>query len=795
MTLTNWSRTINSKNLFRRRVFVFCINKRTARLSPTLLVACVAMAAAEPAPITVVDLLRTLMATGVEVLYSSELVPSTLEAPISIAGPDPMSRVVQALGAHHLELRSIGPGRFVVARAAPPPAAPVATLPIAGPSKSASTLAEVSVFVSRYAFAGALTGEPIDFEGRKIEETPGAQSDAVRALRTAPGLATNLSSRPYVRGALLDDVLVEFDGIPLADPFHFKSFQSLLSVFDPSSVDRAEVFTGGFPVKYGTRSAGVLDLTPRSLQSGYEVAAGASLLSYNLESVGHAERWPIDWLVTARHSTDHSVLQPIEGESGEPSFSDAIGRVRWQVDPASALTLGWLLQDDQLHLSSGSGEEHATGRSRDVDAWLGWDWTPTGTVQARSSMSVAGSEHDRHGNLNLPSIVNGRLVEERHFASAALRTAWTYTPKGALHWDVGAEFARENAELDFSRREFIGDLAAASFGRTGDATITSDQAPHASTFGLFASVHRHWQALEAEAGLRLDGQDYRGFGVRSQLSPRFNVRYDLTDLWHAYGSWGEFTQAQRVDEYRSEENQTTPNPANRAMHAIAGVAHEGAGAFQWRVEVYYNHWSSISPYFDNGLGAVSLLPELEPDRVRVAPADAEAKGVELSARRSFGGHFNAWGVYTLASVTDDINGEDVPRSWDQKHAVSAGLAWTQARTSASILLGWHSGWPQTPLTVIPATASAPAYLMVGGRNSAQWGGYFSADLRLSQTVPLQYGELSLWLDATNITNRMNECCIDLNSTSRENTVLVTTNKIWSPRVVNVGFLWRVRRPR
>jgi len=249
-----------------------------------------------------------------------------------------------------------------------------------------------------------------------------------------------------------------------------------------------------------------------------------------------------------------------------------------------------------------------------------------------------------------------------------------------------------------------------------------------------------------------------------------------------------------VDEYRSEENQTTPDPANRAMHEIAGVAHEGAGALQWRLEVYRNHWSSISPYFDNALGAVSLLPELEPDRLRIAPTDAEARGVELSARRTFGDHFNAWAMYALSSVTDDVNGQDVARSWDQKHAVSVGFAWTQRRTLRVRPLRVHSGWPETPVTVVPATASAPTYLLLGARNSANWGEYFKRRCAPSYTVPLPYSEVSLWLDGTNITNRMNGCCIDLNSTSFENTVQLTSNRIWSQRVVNAGFLWRVRRP-
>ena len=554
-----------------------------------------------------------------------------------------MSQVVQALATNHLELRSAGPKRFYVTRAATPPV-PVA--PVAVPAPNEVALEEVSVFASRYAFTSGTDGEPIEIDRQKMEQVPGAQSDAVQALRTAPGLATNLSARPYIRGALLDDVLVQYDGITLIDPFHFKSFQSLLSAFDPSSVGGAEVYTGGFPVHYGTRSAGVIDLAPRSVDSGYEYGVGASLLSYNLESVGHAEQWPLDWLLTARHNTNASVLQPIEGESGEPTFSDAIGRIRWQLGSASAVTLGGLLLDDRVHLSSNSSEEQASASSTDQHVWLAWDWAPTDALQSHTSFAVSRSERDLNGDLNLSGIANGRLDEERSFSTLDLRSAWQYAPSAALSWDLGAEWGLEKATLDFSRQEILGDLIAASFGRSPNAAITSTAAPQAATLGLFSSVRRHWKRFEAELGLRLDGQDYHGFGTRSQLSPRINLRYDATAHWHLYGSWGQFAQAQRVDEYRSEEDQSTPDSATRAMHLIAGVAHESAGT-RWRVEAYRNQWSSISPYFDNALGAVSLLPELEPDRVLVTPRDTETTGIEFSAQRPFGPHFNAWGTYML----------------------------------------------------------------------------------------------------------------------------------------------------
>jgi outer membrane receptor protein involved in Fe transport len=320
--------------------------------------------------------------------------------------------------------------------------------------------------------------------------------------------------------------------------------------------------------------------------------------------------------------------------------------------------------------------------------------------------------------------------------------------------------------------------------------VASDQAPHASTFGAYASAHRRWRNLEAEVGARVDVQDYLGFGVRGQLTPRINLRYDLADDWHAYGSWGQFAQAQRVDEYRTETNQTTPDSASRATHVIGGVMRQSEDSVNWRVEGYRHHWSTISPYFDNTLSTLSLLPQLEPDRVLVSPADADAVGLEVSAQHNFSSALSGWGSYTLSRVTDDTNGREVPRSWDQTHAVNAGIAWRKSRSAISGLLGWHSGWPRTPLTMVGATAGDPAYLIVGERNSARWGSYFTADLRLSTSLPLRWGDVSLWFDAANITDRHNQCCVDLYS-MLDNSGHSATDA-WMPRVIDVGFTYKWR---
>jgi hypothetical protein len=122
-----------------------------------------------------------------------------------------------------------------------------------------------------------------------------------------------------------------------------------------------------------------------------------------------------------------------------------------------------------------------------------------------------------------------------------------------------------------------------------------------------------------------------------------------------------------------------------------------------------------------------------------------------------------------------------------------GFNWADVRNTASILFSWHSGWPRTPFAVIPATAGQPAYMAAGVRNSSRWGNYLSADLKLSTAVPLRAGELTFWLDGTNITNRLNRCCVDLNAASPPGDMPQSETLAWVPRVINVGFTWRFTR--
>jgi outer membrane receptor protein involved in Fe transport len=713
-------------------------------------------------------MLQELERSGVDVIYSSELVPPEIEAPPAIAGATVLQRAVAALAANGLMLRPVGPSKYVVVRA-PTPVVPVSEEP----------MDEVSVYASRYAIDAGLA-EPREMTVNDIERVPGSHDDAIRALHSLPGIASNASARPYIRGSLSEDVLVRYDGIPLLDPYHLKNFQSLFSAIDPAGIEHIEVFSGGFPVQYGTRSGGVIDVTAPSYARGYEYRANLSLLSAGISSIGKSESWPVEWLGAIRRSTI-DLLDPIEDDIGSPEFSDTLGRLRWLTEQG-AWTVGWLLLDDRLDLGVEDDEEQATARYRDEYVWLARDHKFDDALRTRLSLVVTSAERGRVGTLLRPGVASGLLDEMRNFNGLELANDWSFRHRDNSTYTFGGSLGATRAAYRYTRHSDFSPEVAAAFGRGLTEDIGFTVRPEVATLALYAANRRKWARFEAELGLRLDAQHYPDYGNHTQVSPRLNLRYDFRDAMRFYASVGRFTQAQHVEEWRVEEAQQAPDSAQVSIHSILGLEYDTADGARLGLEAYTKRWTTVAPYFDSELDPFALLPDLTPDRIRLVPHASEATGLELSVNKPITETLTGWGTLTWSRVADDFrSGGDVLRSWDQPLSASAGLAWKGSNASVSGLVGWHRGWPQTPLM--------PEPLAVGQRNSGRWSDYFSLDLRGSWTWTFASGDLSAVLDLTNATDRNNECCVVL---EMEDAALEAEVDHWLPAIINIGFTYRWR---
>jgi outer membrane receptor protein involved in Fe transport len=724
------------------------------------------------------SLLQDLRRTGVDILYSSELVPSGLAERQPRPDSPPLERARLALADHGLELRAITPDRLVVV-ARPPPLPE----PVPAPEEP---MDEVSVYASRYAIGADLGGSQ-RLSATDIELVPGSHDDALRAVRSLPGIASNASGRPYIRGSLSEDILVQYDGITLIDPFHFKNFQSLISAIDPAVIDSVEVFSGGFPVQYGRRSGGVIDIAAPSVSSGYEHRASLSLLTAGISSIGRSESLPLEWVMSLRRST-LDMIDPVEDAFGTPQFGDSLGRVRWITDNGS-WTAGWLLLDDRLRLGDAEegDEETATARYRDEYVWLTRQQKFGDALQSRTSIVTTSADRGREGQLSQSGVASGQLDETRAFNGLDLSTDWSYRRSSTSTYTFGAAIGSTRAAYRYVRSSEFSPEVAAAFGRDTSELLEYSSSPKVVNLSVYAANRRRWDHFEAELGLRVDAQRYERNGNHSQISPRLNLRYDLRDDVRLYASAGRFTQPQHVEEWRVEEAQQRPDAAQVSIHTILGAEYEFEAGGHLGVEAYTKRWTTPVAYFDNLIDNFALLPDLAPDRVRIVPLESEASGLELRVKRPFGERLTGWGTLAWARVADDFpGGGDVRRSWDQPLSLNVGLSWSNSRATLSALGGWHRGWPRTPTSFEP--------LQYGLRNSRRWGNFVSLDLRGSWLWQFARGDLSVVLDVTNAFNRHNECCLSLEAAPPPATLQGEVDH-WLPTIVNLGFTWRWSGPR
>ena len=344
--------------------------------------------------------------------------------------------------------------------------------------------------------------------------------------------------------------------------------------------------------------------------------------------------------------------------------------------------------------------------------------------------------------------------DERGYHVAGLRVDFNLATRHWLH-RFGAEFRSLSANYDYASNVTF----AAGYPYPESPAITrirdvqtSPEGDHVAAY--FTSRVQVTPRLTAELGLRWDEQTYVE-DADEQFGPRLNLLYDLSDDTRLRASWGRYQQAAGIDELQVEDGVDKYPRAQRADHLIVGLEHTLSNDWQLRVEAYHKDYDDLRARYENLFDPISLVPDLRGDRVRIAPDSARADGAELLLARRSTDPWNGWLSYTWSRVEDRIDGRDVPRSWDQMHAVSTGVTWAKAPWDASIALAYHTGWPDDDR----AARHAGRQLARRRDRPAQWRPLSRRSRRStcasSRTFPLRIGELTAHAEVTNALNRDN----------------------------------------
>lgn len=583
--------------------------------------------------------------------------------------------------------------------------------------------------------AGAPASSPTAEAVRPVDvlRTPGALDNVFRTLQTLPGVmaADELGSRLSVRGGTPDQNLTMMDGVEVHDPFRLFG---LASAFNPETIHKFELATGGFSVKYGDRLASLLVVENRDGRSG-RVGGTAALSATDGNVVlegGLPGRTRGSWLATVRR-TYYDLVAERFIDQGLPGFQDVQTRGQWLPTDRSRVTVFGLRSRQAASVTL--DEEKVTGSFRDDTANdLGWTRLELPIGRSGTSQSTVGwsRTHARFGfglaidsgNLrsNSPSdddppLLNsgfdyGLRIDDRSFRQDV---GWVV---GEHAIDVGFDVHALTTRMRFA---FTGDrnpIAANGSSVQGgsglpDLLLSTPAASRGSVW-----LQDTWHArtnLTLQAGVRVDRSSTT---QRTTLSPRATVSWVGGHGTTATAATGLYTQSPGYEKLSNSDymmDLTHPEAdrlsSERAWLTSVAVEQRLPRGFTLKAEGYLRRLDDL------------LLGRLEPEDERLArvsqydfPSDllqhipsapsitvvptntgaGRAHGFDVMVSRTSGGRVSGWASYTWGRAIREAYGREYPFDYDRRHAFTAvGALQLTPRWSIGTTARLASGFPYT----------------------------------------------------------------------------------------------------
>jgi hypothetical protein len=497
---------------------------------------------------------------------------------------------------------------------------------------------------------------------------------------------------------------------------------------------------------------------------------------------GELERYGLDWLALARVGTLKPFVEAFAEEAGKPSYSDVYARVGWGDASRLRITANFLWSRDELAIERDAEGEEADLESRSRYLWVRGDHDFGNGLEVSILLGHSSIDGLREGTIDNPGVSTGSVDDWRSsdYWDARGRVAWQVNPR---HWlEGGFEWIQEDATYRYAAEAVFTDAVAALFSRDPVLERETFLEPRRQRTALYADYR--WQGLEplvTEVGLRAQRTITDGLNAEDWLfDPRVNFRWQLNPATSLRAHWGRFHQTDEVHELKVEDGLTRFPEAQRSDQAIVGIDHRLNNGLALRLEWFRKLQSDPRPRFENLLDPMSLVPEIAPDRVEVAPLAAEVRGAEISAV-SEGHGLNWWLGLAWSEAWDSLGGHRELRSWDQTWAVTAGVDWSYGNWRFGAIAGSHRGWPTTRVEDDA----------LGDRNADRFPVRATLDLRAEYKRPLSIGSLAVTFEITNAVNVGNTCCqrlIPLDD-GAGGTTFITKESDWLPVVPSIGVLW------
>jgi hypothetical protein len=736
------------------------------------------------------EVLRTLRASDLEFLYSSDLIKPWMRVEREPVARDPQALLAEILAPHGITLAR-GPGNtLMLIRQGTD--APRHSRPGAPDSPAPAPMDAVVVSASHYYFGGETPLPPVVLGALELESAPDIGEDPVRAVARLPGVASlDFSSRAHLRGGTPEETLFRFDDLRLYNPYHLKDFFGVFSSIDPGIISDIRVYTGGFPVAFGDRSSGVVDIAPRLPARSFRGQAVVSMLTAGAVFDGGFAEGAGDWAFAARRGNMDLFFDLVDSPLGEPEYSDYYAHVGRRLNDWLAVSANALAFDDKILAFDSDQEEEARAEYNDRYYWLRADLGAADGLGGRVLAGHTRVASERSGSAALPGVGSGLLSDSRHFTIDSIQADgwWRIGTRSLLQ--AGLEWREQSGRYDYEdEAEFELLFLTPGAATTPERSRSVHLRPDGHQFGAYINWRLELApAVTSDLGLRFD-RSTLAESDPSHWSPRAVLMWRPGDRTRLRLGWGQYYQTQGINELQAADGESAFQRAQRATHLVASLERDLSRTLMFRLEAYRKDYDHPFVRHENLLNTVVVLPELKPDRIRVAPDAALAEGAEISLKYD-SDRFSGWASFTHSRVHDRVNGEWQARNWDQRDFATAGLAWRGDFWDASLATTWHRGWPTTEAELL--TLEPFPLVKTGKRNAENVSNYWRIDARISRRFDLDSaGELTIFAEVNNLTKRNNDCCVEyqLEDEDEDEVFLDVEPRGSLPMIPSVGILWR-----
>ena len=657
------------------------------------------------------------------------------------------------------------------------------------------TIVDKVPLISQNQLDGAIT-----MQTEKLSSLPAfvGGKDLFKSLQLLPGISAHddLSAELSIRASNGDESMVVFDGITLYNVTHYFG---IFSAINPNITDKVTVYKNAFPVEYGGRTAGIIDISSnKALQARASFGLESNLLTSNVWTeipIGANMGLLFGGRITNKNIANTSLFDPLNQQTTlsdflpntssqnqrenlltqvKPNFqfNDFNLKWEWRISPKTLATASYFrgfdtfqyfsMQSASLRRNHGSvvnvNEEDTDWKNQGVSLQIEQDWNNV----LQSKLTLSHSNYDNNQLLKTTIIKDKMLEKDTVFQLQNKQynaiNAWEINCKN--DWQINTK-----NRLTFGYN-FINSRLDLNIENTQNQVLNRNNTADQHAFFLeYSSILA--EKLQLSVGLR---QTWYTGTKQHYVSPRLSLSYAVDQGFKLKASASQYHQFLRKFSHedifgRNFDYWIMADDFNAKHFPVASSTNLMAGFqfhhdfFDLDVELYQKNSTGIVEHArsSNYLPSVDFNDTNNTISYKVFTGTGVTRGLDVLLKKTVG-NYTAWIAYTLSKSTNSFSqinkGQPFPSKNDRRHQLKIIQQYQWNKWDFSATYVFSSGRPYTDLSILQETPNRRGEIPIKDRLS-YLEDYHRVDVGINYNFPIKNAKAQLGLSIFNLFNRKN----------------------------------------